>query len=89
MYKSSEMSVIAYANGFTLWHYNSPDSIDEILAKNGEYFGCLYTLCAVGDKMIISTKDGYYEAIVSHIEEKVVAIELIVVHSYTQVHETE
>lgn len=28
-YKFRDLSVLAYANGFTLWHYTTPDIIDD------------------------------------------------------------
>ena len=32
MYFAKNLSVIGYANGFTLWHYRSTDSVSDVLA---------------------------------------------------------
>lgn len=31
-YQFKDLSVLAYANGFTLWHYTTPDSAAEVAA---------------------------------------------------------
>ena len=50
---SKELSVIAYANGFTLWHYTTTDKDTE-----GEYFNDASNVMKVGDIIItnIDTK---------------------------------
>lgn len=35
-FENKELSVIAYANGFSWWHYKSPDSIETVLQD--DYF---------------------------------------------------
>ena len=30
-FRNADLSAISYANGFTLWHYRSPDSLDDML----------------------------------------------------------
>lgn len=55
-FQNKNMSVIAYANGFTLWHYRSDDTIGQI-SKN--YFPKGFTkLTANGDLMIVNAGDG-------------------------------
>ena len=50
------MNVIAYANGFTLWHYSSnEETLAEIVADG--FFNPVSTLCAVGDIIIINGTD--------------------------------
>lgn len=50
------MSVIAYANGFTMWHYSSTEhTLAEIVADG--FFNPVNTLCAVGDIIIINGTD--------------------------------
>lgn len=57
--KNKNLSVLAYANGFTLWHYRANnDTIEELEDEN--YFGSIWALCAVGDIFIINCKGGAY-----------------------------
>lgn len=51
-FKNKNMSVLAYANAFTLWHYRSEDTIEMI--KDPKYFTPLYTLVNVGDIIILN-----------------------------------
>lgn len=56
-FKNKDMSVIAYANGFTLWHYvSNVDSYDDICALG--YFNRIITLANTGDIIIINGKDS-------------------------------
>ena len=50
------MSVIAYANGFTLWHYSAAETLTTITA-NG-YFNNVKTLMNIGDIIIINASDN-------------------------------
>lgn len=54
-YKNKNMSVIAYANGFTLWQYYTDDKISEVEKEN--YFVAISKLCAVGDIIIVTAED--------------------------------
>lgn len=55
-FKNKNMSVIAYANGFTMWHYSSTEhTLAEIVADG--FFNPVNTLCAVGDIIIINGTD--------------------------------
>lgn len=55
-FKNRNMSVIAYANGFTMWHYASTEhTLAEIVADG--FFNPVLTLCAVGDIIIINGTD--------------------------------
>lgn len=58
-FKNRNLSVIAYANGFTLWHYRANDDAIEEL-EHEDYFSSIWTLCAVGDIFIINCKGGAY-----------------------------
>ena len=51
-FKNKNLSVIAYANGFTLWHYAANEPLSEITAKN--YFLPVHTLMNNGDIVIIN-----------------------------------
>ena len=55
-FQNKNMSVIACANGFTLWHYTSTDTIADI-SKTG-YFNKIITLSNTGDVIIINAGDG-------------------------------
>lgn len=56
-FNPKEMSVIAYANGFTLWHYKSDDTIEQISAEKYFPYGFIQ-LAATGDIMIVNAGDG-------------------------------
>ncbi len=55
-FQNKNLSVIAYANGFTLWHYSAAETIATISA-NG-YFNSVKTLMNVGDIVIINGSDN-------------------------------
>lgn len=56
-FQNRNFSVLAYANGFTLWHYSSnEETLEEIEQDN--YFGVVYTLMNTGDIIIITGKSG-------------------------------
>ncbi len=50
------LSVLAYAQGFTLWHYKADDVLDRI-ALDG-FFDPAADLLASGDMMMVSAPDG-------------------------------
>ncbi|MBQ2174477.1 MAG: hypothetical protein II453_05275 [Alphaproteobacteria bacterium] len=56
-FKNKDMSVIAYANGWTLWHYKTNQDTLQDIIDNREYFSNLYTLMNVGDVVYMETKD--------------------------------
>jgi hypothetical protein len=53
-FKSKDLSVLAYANGFTLWHYTTYDLATEV--DNAGYFNTACDMLRVGD-MIMSNID--------------------------------
>lgn len=59
-YKNKNMSVIAYANGFTLWQYKTDDSIDLIDENLGYFPKSIVDLMAMGDMIFISSKGLTY-----------------------------
>ena len=59
-YKNKNMSVIAYANGFTLWQYKTDDSIDLIDENLGYFPKSIVNLMAMGDMIFISSKGLTY-----------------------------
>ena len=51
------LSVLAYANGFTLWHYKAEeDSLSVISGR--DFFGGASDLIAIGDMLMVSAIDG-------------------------------
>ncbi len=54
-FMSKDFSVMAYANGFTLWNYTSSDSLDTV--KGANYFDDIAPFARVGD-MILTIADN-------------------------------
>jgi hypothetical protein len=52
-YKPGSLSVLAYANDFTLWHYGTEDSTDEVLFAPG-YFNPVVDMLRAGDMIIMN-----------------------------------
>lgn len=56
-FMNRDLSVLAYANGFTLWHYGSNiDTVETITTKVG-YFDKIWTLAHTGDIIIVNGSD--------------------------------
>ncbi|MCL2331232.1 MAG: hypothetical protein FWC61_01675 [Proteobacteria bacterium] len=55
-FQNKNLSVIAYANGFTLWHYAAAETKAAITA-NG-YFNDVKTLMNAGDIIMVNGSDG-------------------------------
>ena len=72
-YRNLDMSVIAYANGFTLWHYNGKNTPTDVLFKDG-FFNPIYDLCDVGDIIIISADKETITRRISSLDERVVKL---------------
>jgi hypothetical protein len=49
-YQSKDLSVLAYANGFTLWHYTTADTANTVDASG--YFNAASTMLRVGDIVV-------------------------------------
>ena len=56
-FQNKNLSVIAYANGFTLWHYISASETLATITANG-YFNNVKTLMNIGDIIIINASDN-------------------------------
>jgi hypothetical protein len=51
------LCVLAYANGFTLWHYKAgPDPLDDVAGQG--FFADAADMLAAGDMIMISAQDG-------------------------------
>ncbi|MEI6559983.1 MAG: hypothetical protein WCO00_16415 [Rhodospirillaceae bacterium] len=55
-YLSKNLSVLAYANGFTLWHYTTPDAATTV--DSAGYFNAAADMVRVGDMILANTDTG-------------------------------
>jgi hypothetical protein len=55
-YAPNNLSALAYANGFTLWHYKTPDPALEVDTTG--YFNGAATMLRVGDFIMANTNTG-------------------------------
>lgn len=51
-FKSKDLSVLAYANGFTLWHYTTVDTLPEVKAAG--YFNPSTDMVRAGDMLHVN-----------------------------------
>lgn len=57
-FRNRNMSVIAYANGFTLWHYKAePNETLKDIVDDTKYFTPIHTLINTGDIIIINADE--------------------------------
>lgn len=76
MFVNKKMSVVAYANGFTLWQYQtSEETVKEVCEP--DFFVKIRTLCAVGDIIIIVAKDGTSIKAITKLDPQVLVGNLI------------
>jgi hypothetical protein len=62
-FNSRELSVLAYANGFTLWHYRTADGHADLTAEAGTgvaapYFAGADELLREGDQIVVNLQGG-------------------------------
>ena len=55
-FQNKNLSVIAYANGFTLWHYKANETLTAITTSG--YFSPVSSLMKTGDIMLINGSNG-------------------------------
>jgi hypothetical protein len=55
-YSSKTLSVLGYANGFTLWHYSTPDPASTV--DGAGYFNAAAEMLRVGDFILANTGQG-------------------------------
>ena len=70
-FQNKNLSVIAYANGFTLWHYKENATLATITASG--YFSSLKTLMNTGDIILINGSNGTTMKVIT-ISEGVVTV---------------
>ncbi len=51
------LSVLAYANGFTLWHYKAGEAALAAVRAPG-FFSAAEDMLATGDMLMVSASDG-------------------------------
>ncbi len=65
-FRARELSVLAYANGFTLWHYRTGDGLDALLAGNkAGYFTPAGELLRPGDQIIVNLLEASGPAVIN------------------------
>lgn len=50
-YLSKNLTVLAYANGFTMWHYVTDDAIEWVLTEG--YFSPAHDMLRAGDQIVL------------------------------------
>ncbi|HSV27968.1 MAG TPA: hypothetical protein VLL76_00375 [Candidatus Omnitrophota bacterium] len=55
-YQSKDLSVLAYANGFTLWHYVTADATTTV--DGAGYFNAAADMLRAGDIVIANVETG-------------------------------
>ena len=63
------LSVLAYANGFTLWHYKA-ERLTLAAAAEADYFADAADMLAVGDMVMISAGDGARILVIADVAER-------------------
>lgn len=56
MFVARNLSVLAYAQGFTLWHYRAEGGVEDACAP--DHFDEASDMLAQGDMMLVSAHDG-------------------------------
>jgi 3,4-dihydroxy-2-butanone 4-phosphate synthase len=56
-FTARNLSVLAYAQGFTLWHYKAPDHALLMLGRAG-FFDTARDMIVPGDIVMLSARDG-------------------------------
>lgn len=57
-FKNRNFSVLAYANGFTLWHYSTNEDTLEQICDKSYWANGVASLANTGDIMIVNASDG-------------------------------
>ncbi len=70
------LSVLAYANGFTLWHYKTREDALATVGRPG-YFDDAVDMLAGGDMLLVSTQEGGRVLCVTAEEGRVTAAPLV------------
>jgi len=71
----TELSVVGYANAFTIWHYRTADPLTAVLAPG--YFDGAHRLIETGDLMVLNTGGGHALAFVLRADRRAVALQAL------------
>lgn len=66
MFKTKDLSVLAYANGFTMWHYDGVCA-DKTTIMGAGYFNDGSDMLRKGDRIIINSVHGSFDIQVAYI----------------------
>jgi hypothetical protein len=55
-FRAKDLSALAYANGFTMWHYRTGDAAAEV--DNAGYFNAASRMLRVGDFVMLNAGVG-------------------------------
>lgn len=61
-YNPSELSVLSYANGFTMWHYRTSDT--EATVRHPHYFNNAMDMLRSNDLLVINANDANFTTFV-------------------------
>ena len=69
-FNSRDLSVLAYANGFTLWHYRTADGAEVLTAEPrpgaaSPYFAGADELLREGDQIVVNLQGGNRPSLVN------------------------
>jgi hypothetical protein len=67
-FKSANLTVIAYANGWTMWHYSNNEMLEDI--EKDHYFDKVWHLGNTGDIIVLNGKDGTAIRVMELTEDK-------------------
>ena len=57
-YNPNNLSALCYANGFTVWHYRTPDDYNVVDWSGSGYFNEAASMLRVGDFMYVNANTG-------------------------------
>lgn len=69
-FRNKHLSVIAYANGWTMWNYKDPESNLESILGDSNFFDPVSSLMSQGDIIYVIANDGVSQLFVAFIENR-------------------
>ncbi len=57
-FQTKDLSVLAYANGFTLWHYTTADPAVALTKAGPGYFDPAHAMLRAGDIILANARTG-------------------------------
>jgi hypothetical protein len=71
--KNKNLTLLAYANNFTMWHYDGREKTFETIKSNG-YFNKASSMMRAGDLIIVNSKDVNSSLWVSEVKDGTVTL---------------